>query len=75
MTAVSYLGIMSICVIAALVASLVYHGVTSYRKLVKRIRIAEIQIIEKLETRLHGDMLDLVVDIVAPELESALRAE
>lgn len=61
--------------VIAMIASLVYHLINPYRKLVRNIRMAEIAIIDRLETRLSGDILDSVVDIVTNELELALRSE
>lgn len=75
MTAGFYLATMVVLCVIAMIASLVYHLINSYRKLVRNIRMAEITIIDRLETRLSGDTLDSVVDVVTTELELALRLE
>lgn len=75
MTAGFYLATMVILCVIAMIASLVYHLINSHKKLVRNIRMAEITIIDRLETRLSGDTLDSVVDVVTTELELALRSE
>lgn len=75
MTAGFYLATMVVLCVIAIIASLVYHLINSYRELVRNIRMAEITIVDRLETRLSGDTLDSVVDIVTTELELALHSE
>lgn len=73
MTAKFYLTVMLIVCFGTPIASIVYHSVRVCQKLVRNIRQAEINIIEILEEKLPGDLLDSVVDVVTEQIEEALK--
>lgn len=70
-----YLCVVIIVCTGTMTISAVCASVEHRRKLVRNIRMAELRIIDKLETQLQSNILDSVVDIITTELESAIRSE